>query len=98
MSGYSTSAASSFIMRVKLHDEAGGFSQLAAAIEKAGGQIGAIDISSVSSTGLVRDITIFSKSTEHAEEIQEQVRRLPIAEIIHVSDRTFLMHLGGKIS
>lgn len=97
MTKVSISAASSFIMRVKLGSAPSAFSRLAAVIEASGGQIGAIDISHVSSTGLVRDITIFASSAEHAEEIQTQVASLPEVEVVHVSDRTFLLHLGGKI-
>jgi malate dehydrogenase (oxaloacetate-decarboxylating) len=45
----------------------------------------------------VRDITIDAASADHIDEIVAAVGKLPGVEIEHVSDRTFLLHLGGKI-
>src|SRR5262249_15364488 len=33
----------------------------------------------------------------HGKSVQEEITKLDNVEIVHVSDRTFLMHLGGKI-
>jgi malate dehydrogenase (oxaloacetate-decarboxylating) len=45
----------------------------------------------------VRDVTVLATDVDHAERIVASVRALPGIEIENVSDRTFLLHLGGKI-
>src|SRR5581483_5655122 len=46
---------------------------------------------------LIRDITINARDEAHGREIVAALGQVPGAEILHVSDRTFLLHLGGKI-
>jgi malate dehydrogenase (oxaloacetate-decarboxylating) len=43
------------------------------------------------------DITIDAASVQHGEEIVSGVSKLPSIQVVNVSDRTFLVHLGGKI-
>jgi malate dehydrogenase (oxaloacetate-decarboxylating) len=45
----------------------------------------------------VRDVTVDAASADHIEQIVASVHALPGVEVAHVSDRTFLLHLGGKI-
>jgi malate dehydrogenase (oxaloacetate-decarboxylating) len=45
----------------------------------------------------VRDVTVDAASADHIEQIVAAVHALPGVEVEHVSDRTFLLHLGGKI-
>lgn len=93
-----TSAASSITMRVALDNQVhGAFALLTTTIEKLGGDIGATDISRVEKGRMYRDITVYTRGPEHAESITQAVTDLPGTEVIQVSDRTFLMHLGGKI-
>ena len=91
------SASYSLTLRVKLPTRAGTFGEVATAIGRAGGDIGAIDIVSAGSDYIVRDITVSATSSEHGEKIVEAVKDIDGIEVINVSDRTFLMHLGGKI-
>ncbi len=70
---------------------------MATAIGRAGGDIGAIDIVSVASDFITRDITVNAASSEHGEKIVEAVKDIDAIEVINVSDRTPLMHIGGKI-
>lgn len=98
MAKSSTSAAGSITMRVKLDKSVlGAFAELTATIEKLGGDIGASDISKSARDYLFRDITIYTRGPEHAEVITKAVNELPGTSVEKVSDRTFLMHLGGKI-
>ncbi len=98
MAKSSTSAAGSITMRVKLDKRVlGAFAELTATIEKLGGDIGASDISKSARDYLFRDITIYTRGPEHAEVITKAVNELPGTSVEKVSDRTFLMHLGGKI-
>ena len=91
------SASYSLTLRVKLSSRAGTLGQLATAIGQAGGDIGAIDIVSVTSEFIIRDVTVNAASSEHGEKIVEAVNHIEGIEVIHVSDLTFLMHIGGKI-
>src|SRR5712671_5059991 len=91
------SASYSLTLRVKLSTRAGSLGELTMAIGRAAGDIGAIDIVTVGSDHVIRDITVSSASTKHAEEIVKAVRDVDGVELINVSDPTFLMHLGGKI-
>lgn len=93
----SPSASYSLTLRVKLSSRAGTLGQLATAIGRAGGDIGAIDIVSVGNDYITRDVTVNAASSEHGEKIVAVVRDIDGIEVIHVSDLTFLMHLGGKI-
>ncbi|HEX7296119.1 MAG TPA: hypothetical protein VF251_10230, partial [Pyrinomonadaceae bacterium] len=87
----------SLTLRVKLSSRAGSLGELTMALGRAGGDIGAIDIVTVGNDFIIRDITVSSTSTEHAQQIVEAARDVDGVEVINVSDPTFLMHLGGKI-
>ncbi|MBI2318394.1 MAG: NAD-dependent malic enzyme [Betaproteobacteria bacterium] len=93
----STSPSYSITMRCAIENRPGMFGRLATAIGEEGGNLGAIDISSVSAHTLVRDITVNTHDEAHAQRIMDRVNGMDGVRVIHVSDRTFLMHLGGKI-
>jgi len=82
---------------VHLDDRPGAFAALAQAIGDAGGSLGAIDLVRVEQGKKVRDVTVDAASADHIEQIVAVVHALPGIEVEHVSDRTFLLHLGGKI-
>jgi malate dehydrogenase (oxaloacetate-decarboxylating) len=91
------SASYSLTLRIKLSSRAGTLGEVTTAIGRAGGDIGAIDIVSASRDFVIRDITVNAASSTHGEEIIKAVRDIDGVEIINISDRTFLMHIGGKI-
>jgi malate dehydrogenase (oxaloacetate-decarboxylating) len=91
------SASFSATLRVHLDDRPGAFADLARAIADAGGGLDAIDLVRVEAGHKVRDVTVFAQDAGHIERIVAAVRALPGVEVDHVSDRTFLLHLGGKI-
>jgi malate dehydrogenase (oxaloacetate-decarboxylating) len=84
-------------LRVRLTDAPGSFARLAQAIGDAGGSLGAIDLVRVEESTMVRDVTVDAVDAEHVERIVDAVRALAGIAVEHVSDRTFLLHLGGKI-
>ena len=59
--------------------------------------LGAIDLVRVESNQVVRDVTVACGDAAHAEAVVRAVRDLEGVEVDSVSDRTFLMHKGGKI-
>lgn len=89
-------AGLSLILRLKIHSNAG-FSQIATAIGNAGGDIIAVDVIHVGKEYVIRDVTVNVHNDAHREQVVEALRQLDGVEIVNVSDRTFLMHLGGKI-
>jgi malate dehydrogenase (oxaloacetate-decarboxylating) len=91
------SASFSATLRVRLDDAPGSFARLAQAVGQAGGSLGAIDLVRVEATTKVRDVTVDAASAEHLDEIVAAVRKVDGIEVERVSDRTVLMHLGGKI-
>jgi len=91
------SASFSATIRVRLDDAPGSFARLAEAIGEAGGSLGAIDLVRVEKGIKVRDVTVDASDSDHLARIVESVREVEGVEVERVSDRTFLMHLGGKI-
>jgi malate dehydrogenase (oxaloacetate-decarboxylating) len=91
------SASYSFTMRLHLPQQGGAFAGVAHAIAEAEALLGAIDLVRVESNQVVRDVTVACVDSEHAEAVVGAVRRLEGVHVDSVSDRTFLMHKGGKI-
>src|SRR5512146_2530999 len=95
MSHYS--ASFSVTIRVRLEDQPGAFADLARAIADAGGLLDAIDLVRVEPGHKVRDVTVLATDAAHADAIVRVCHDTPAVEVEQVSDRTFLLHLGGKI-
>ena len=91
------SASFSATLRTHLENQPGSFARLAAAIGAAGGLLGAIDLVRVEEGKKVRDVTVLAADEAHIGRIVDAVHALPGIEVEHVSDRTFLLHLGGKL-
>jgi malate dehydrogenase (oxaloacetate-decarboxylating) len=84
-------------IRLQLQDAPGTFARVAEAIGAAGGSLGAIDIVRVERHHKIRDVTVSASDDAHLQRIAEAVRAVDGVEVQRISDRTFLMHLGGKI-
>ena len=91
------SASFSATLRLHLDDRPGAFADAARAIADAGGLLGAIDLVRVEPGKKIRDVTVLAGDVDHIDRIVAAARMVPGVEVEHVSDRTFLMHLGGKI-
>ncbi len=95
--GLQPSASYSFTMRIELRQLPGAFAQVAGAIGNEGAILGAIDLVRVDKGGVVRDVTVACVDAAHGERVVNAVRGLEGVTVSSVSDRTFLMHKGGKI-
>jgi malate dehydrogenase (oxaloacetate-decarboxylating) len=85
-------------IRVKLDDSTGILGHLTSAIGDAGGIVDAVDVvESDGSHGSLRDIVVDASGREHWEQIVAAIRGIAGAEVIDTTDRTFLLHVGGKI-
>jgi malate dehydrogenase (oxaloacetate-decarboxylating) len=91
------SASFSATVRAHLDDRPGAFADFSRAIADAGGSLGAIDLVRVERGKKIRDVTVFGGDADHLERIVATARAVSGVEVEHVSDRTFLLHLGGKI-
>jgi malate dehydrogenase (oxaloacetate-decarboxylating) len=91
------SASFSATLRTRLDDSPGTFARVAAAIGETGASLGAIDLVRVEKGTKVRDVTVLAADADHLDQVVAAVRCLDGVEVLHVSDRTLLMHLGGKI-
>ncbi|TDD77657.1 NAD-dependent malic enzyme [Actinomadura darangshiensis] len=89
----------SYSITVRLEVPAGGraVSQITQVVENAGGIVTALDVNTAGHETLRIDVTIATRDTQHAEAIAGALERIESIKIHKVSDRTFLMHLGGKI-
>src|SRR5215213_12702 len=91
------SASYSFTMRLRLPQQGNAFAAVAQAIAEAHGMLGAIDLVRVERGAVVRDLTVSCGDSGHAEAVVRAVRAVDGVEVDSVSDRTFLLHKGGKI-
>ena len=73
-------------------------SELTAAAASAGAEITALDVIESTHQSLVVDITCNTSDEQHAGRVSAAVDALSGVQVRKVSDRTFLMHLGGKLS
>src|SRR6266542_3651233 len=90
----------SYSITVRLEVPAGGsaVSRLTTAVEQAGCVVTALDVTASGHERLRIDVTCAATDTAHADQLVAAMRSVEGDEISKVSARTFLMHLGGKIS
>jgi malate dehydrogenase (oxaloacetate-decarboxylating) len=91
------SASYSMTVRLEITNRPGMLGKVTSAIGKAGGDIGAIDLVEVGKGTITRDLTFKASDERHAQQVIERIRGVEKVRVVNASDRTFLMHLGGKI-
>jgi malate dehydrogenase (oxaloacetate-decarboxylating) len=91
------SASYSITLRVEIKNRPGMLGRVASAIGNAGGDIGSVDLVESLRDRIVRDITVKARDSVHGQQIVARLRHVAGVRVVNVSDRTFLMHLGGKI-
>lgn len=91
------SASYSMTLRIKIPNEPGSLGLVTSLIGQIGADIGAVDIAGFEGNFIIRDITVKVRDSHHGDVLVEELKRLNQFEVMNVSDRTFLMHLGGKI-
>jgi malate dehydrogenase (oxaloacetate-decarboxylating) len=91
------SASYSITVRLEIRNKPGMLGRVTSVIGRAGGDIGAVDLVEMTRERVLRDITIKARDSRHGQDMVDALRGLAGVRIAHISDRTFLMHLGGKI-
>jgi len=97
MSAVTPSASYSLTVRLSITNRPGMLGRVALAIGEAGGDIGAVDLVESTRERIVRDITINARDSDHGQRVVAQLKKTSGVRVVNISDRTFLMHLGGKI-
>src|ERR671931_2465115 len=97
MSTVAPSASYSLTVRLAIQNRPGMLGRVAMAIGDAGGDIGAVDLVESGRDRIIRDITINARDSMHGTQIVNRLKQTAGVRVINISDRTFLMHLGGKI-
>jgi malate dehydrogenase (oxaloacetate-decarboxylating) len=92
------SVSYTFVMRLTYPNRIGMFARLVQIIGRQGGDLGAVDIVNPDAKRMTRDITVRARDHEHIEAIVKAIHKLKEVTVANVSDRVFLLHLGGKIS
>jgi malate dehydrogenase (oxaloacetate-decarboxylating) len=92
-----TTSSYSITMRLHTAPDHGVVGAVATAIAQAGGIVTAIDVADSSHDRLVVDVTCSASDADHSHELEHAVDAVDGVEVHRVSDRTFLLHIGGKI-
>ena len=91
--------ASSYSITMRLHTapDHGVVGTVATTVASGGGVVTAIDVAESRHDRLVVDVTCSAADQTHSEELVAAVEGIEGVTVYKVSDRTFLLHLGGKI-
>jgi len=93
----STSPGYGITIRVEGHPDSHPVAAITAVISEAGATITALDVVESLLERVVIDITCDAIDQDHANTITGAISSHPDLTVRKVSDRTFLLHLGGKI-
>ncbi|MEI6217063.1 MAG: NAD-dependent malic enzyme [Actinomycetes bacterium] len=93
----STSPGYAITIRVEGPPSAQPVAEITAAISAAGASITALDVVESFIDRVTVDVSCDALDSEHAERITAAISENPLLTVRKVSDRTFLLHLGGKI-
>ncbi|MDQ6851317.1 MAG: NAD-dependent malic enzyme [Actinomycetota bacterium] len=92
-----TSASYGITVRIYAVPSSAVVGALATAVGAAGGLVTAIDVSESRADRITIDVSCSAVNGDHAGEIVAALRAVDGMTVHRVSDRTFLLHLGGKI-
>jgi malate dehydrogenase (oxaloacetate-decarboxylating) len=91
------SVSYSITVRLEVASRGRAVSEITRVVEQAGGAVTAIDVTHGGNERLRVDVTCAARDTAHAESIVAALAAIDDVSVHKVSDRTFLLHLGGKI-
>src|SRR5512139_2035976 len=91
------SASYSILVRLEILSKPGMLGKVTSAIGKAGGDIGSVDIVGFRKDTILREMTINVADIPMGERVVDQLRRVRGVKVLQVTDRTYMIHQGGKI-
>jgi malate dehydrogenase (oxaloacetate-decarboxylating) len=92
-----TSPGYGITIRVEGRPEFQPVAEITTIITREGAMITALDVADSQLDSVVIDVTCDAIDASHAERITNALSASPILKVRKVSDRTFLLHLGGKL-
>jgi len=92
-----TSPGYSITVRAEAPPSVGATADLAAVVNAAGGSLTALDVVESTPTSIVVDVSCDTIDAVHADQVTRSIAQITGVHVRKVSDRTFLLHLGGKI-
>jgi malate dehydrogenase (oxaloacetate-decarboxylating) len=96
-SPYLATPSHTLTVRLKLARRPGTLARVLGVVARARAAVGAMDLVQGDDAHNVRDLTVQVASEEGGRRLLEALGRERGVEIVHASDQTFLMHLGGKL-
>ncbi|MFB9234453.1 NAD-dependent malic enzyme [Plantactinospora siamensis] len=91
------SAGFSITIRVSVTADASAIGRLTTSVGSSGAIVTALDVVDSDHTSVTVDLTCDTADSGHADQVVAALRELDGVNVRKVSDRTFLLHLGGKI-
>src|SRR3984893_3019401 len=91
------SVSYSITVRLEVASRGRAVSGITRAVEQAGGVVTALDVTAGRDDKLRVDVTCAARGEEHSEALVNALAGIDGVTVHKVSDRTFLLHLGGKI-
>jgi len=85
------------VFRLEIANRPGMFARVATTIGARGCSLGAIDLVEATPAVHVRDVTVDAPDERTGQALHEDLQKLDGVTVRSISDRAFLMHLGGKI-
>jgi malate dehydrogenase (oxaloacetate-decarboxylating) len=85
------------VFRLEIANRPGMFARVATTIGARGCSLGAIDLVEATPAIHVRDVTVDAPDEKTGQQLYEDLQHIDGVSVRSVSDRAFLMHLGGKI-
>ena len=92
------SVSHSITVRLEFAAQSSAVSLITSTIEELGATVTALDVSASGPERMRADVTVLTAGNDHAKQVVEALRDLPSVELGKVSDRTFLAHIGGKLT
>ena len=86
------------VIRLEIDNRPGMFAEVARTIAERGASLGAIDLVEATDRKHVRDVTVDVPDEATGERLTDDLQKVKGVVVRSVSDRTFLMHLGGKVA
>ena len=91
------SAGFSITIRIAVTADASSIGRLTTCVGEAAAIVTALDVVDSDTSHVVVDLTCDTADSAHADQVVKTLEELDGVDVRKVSDRTFLLHLGGKI-
>ncbi|CAN5171402.1 NAD-dependent malic enzyme [soil metagenome] len=92
------SASYSITIRLQLDDDPRAIGRVTTAVGDAGAAVTAVDIVESRGASMTVDLTVNTTDGDHADKVAAAVDGVEGVQVRKKSDRTFLLHIGGKIA